>query len=143
MSTPFHTSSDAATAQVQPCGGTADRPNLIITTTILASSLAFIDGSVVNVGLPAIGADFHAGASELQWVVNAYLLPLSALLLLGGRGGRSLWPQAVADRGRRAVRTCFVGMCVGSDAGLAARRALRSGRECGDADAEQSRHPGQ
>lgn len=87
MSTPFHTSSDAATAQVQPCGGTADRPNLIITTTILASSLAFIDGSVVNVGLPAIGADFHAGASELQWVVNAYLLPLSALLLLGGAAG--------------------------------------------------------
>jgi len=76
-----------ASAQAQPCGGHADRPNLVIATTILASSLAFIDGSVVNVGLPAIGADFRADSSQLQWVVNAYLLPLSALLLLGGAAG--------------------------------------------------------
>ncbi len=63
------------------------RPSLVIATTILASSLAFIDGSVVNVGLPAIGAGFGVGADHLQWVVNAYLLPLSALLLLGGAAG--------------------------------------------------------
>ena len=58
-----------------------------MTTTILASSLAFIDGSVVNVGLSALGATFKASASDLQWVINAYLLPLSALLLLGGAAG--------------------------------------------------------
>ena len=87
MGTPFHTPSDAATAQVQSCAGSADRPGLVIATTILASSLAFIDGSVVNVGLPAIGANFQADAGRLQWVVNAYLLPLSALLLLGGAAG--------------------------------------------------------
>jgi EmrB/QacA subfamily drug resistance transporter len=62
-------------------------PNWILTTTILASSLAFIDGSVVNVGLSALGATFKASASDLQWVINAYLLPLSALLLLGGAAG--------------------------------------------------------
>src|SRR6202041_3689623 len=62
-------------------------PRLVVATTILASSLAFIDGSVVNVGLPAIGRSFHADAAGLQWVVNAYLLPLSALLLLGGAAG--------------------------------------------------------
>jgi len=62
-------------------------PNWILTTTILASSLAFIDGSVVNVGLSALGATFKSGASDLQWVINAYLLPLSALLLLGGAAG--------------------------------------------------------
>jgi EmrB/QacA subfamily drug resistance transporter len=62
-------------------------PKLVLATTILASGLAFIDGSVVNVGLPAIGATFHAAASDLQWIVNAYLLPLSALLLLGGAMG--------------------------------------------------------
>ncbi len=55
--------------------------------SILASSLAFVDGSVVNVALPAIGADLGAEASGLQWIVNAYLLPLSALLLLGGAAG--------------------------------------------------------
>ncbi len=60
---------------------------LVLTCTILASSLAFVDGSVVNVALPAIGKDLGAGASALQWVVNSYLLPLSALLLLGGAAG--------------------------------------------------------
>jgi EmrB/QacA subfamily drug resistance transporter len=62
-------------------------PRLVVATTILASSLAFIDGSVVNVGLPAISRSFNADAVGLQWVVNAYLLPLSALLLLGGAAG--------------------------------------------------------
>ena len=62
-------------------------PTLVIATTILASSLAFIDGSVVNVGLPSIGSSLHAGAEQMQWVINAYLLPLSALLLLGGAAG--------------------------------------------------------
>jgi EmrB/QacA subfamily drug resistance transporter len=54
---------------------------------MLASSLAFIDGSVTNVALPAIGRDLHGAAADLQWTINAYLLPLSALLLLGGAAG--------------------------------------------------------
>jgi EmrB/QacA subfamily drug resistance transporter len=54
---------------------------------ILASSLSFVDGSVLNVALPAIRAGYHANAQQVQWVVNAYLLPLSALLLLGGALG--------------------------------------------------------
>jgi EmrB/QacA subfamily drug resistance transporter len=62
-------------------------PNWLLATTILASSLAFVDGSVVNVGLSALGATFKAGPGDLQWVINAYLLPLSALLLLGGAAG--------------------------------------------------------
>ncbi len=59
----------------------------MLATTILASSVAYVDGSVVNVGLVAIGRSFAADASALQWVINAYLLPLSALLLLGGAAG--------------------------------------------------------
>src|SRR5580704_5151578 len=62
-------------------------PKLVLTCTILASSLAFVDGSVVNVALPAMAKDLGGGASALQWVVNSYLLPLSALLLLGGAAG--------------------------------------------------------
>lgn len=62
-------------------------PALILTTCILASSLAFIDGSVLNVALPAIRAAFGAGPAEAQWVINAFTLPLSALLLLGGALG--------------------------------------------------------
>src|SRR5258705_9744828 len=87
MSNALHIASDAATARAAAGKRSPAFPRLVITTTILASSLAFIDGSVVNVGLPAIGASFQADAAGLQWVVNAYLLPLSALLLLGGAAG--------------------------------------------------------
>ena len=62
-------------------------PNLVLATCILATSLAFVDGSVTNVALPAIGQSLKAGGADLQWVINAYLLPLSALLLLGGAAG--------------------------------------------------------
>lgn len=66
----------------------AAHPNWVLATTILASSLAFIDGSVINVGLSAIGASFKGTTSaDLQWVINAYLLPLSTLLLIGGAAG--------------------------------------------------------
>jgi EmrB/QacA subfamily drug resistance transporter len=82
-----HTHCDAAIAARPPLARDTRHPNWVLTTTILASSLAFIDGSVVNVGLPALGATFKAGAGDLQWVINAYLLPLSALLLLGGAAG--------------------------------------------------------
>jgi EmrB/QacA subfamily drug resistance transporter len=59
----------------------------VLITTILASSLAFVDGSVVNVALPSIAQNLHADTDSLQWVINIYLLPLSALLLLGGAMG--------------------------------------------------------
>ena len=62
-------------------------PRWTLVASILASSLSFVDGSVLNVALPAIRASYQAGAAEVQWVVNAYLLPLSALLLLGGALG--------------------------------------------------------
>jgi EmrB/QacA subfamily drug resistance transporter len=78
---------DASIAAQRPPALDTPHPNWLLTTTILASSLAFIDGSVVNVGLSALGATFNASAGDLQWVINAYLLPLSALLLLGGAAG--------------------------------------------------------
>src|SRR6201999_1025982 len=62
-------------------------PNWVLVTCILASSLAFVDGSVTNVALPAIGKALGGDAADLQWGINAYLLPLSALLLLGGAAG--------------------------------------------------------
>ena len=65
----------------------ARHPRLTLATCILASSLAFVDGSVVNVALPAIGSSLQVRGAALQWVINAYLLPLSALLLFGGAAG--------------------------------------------------------
>jgi EmrB/QacA subfamily drug resistance transporter len=78
---------DRPLADSTPAAGHADHPNFVLATSILASSLAFIDGSVVNVGLSAIGRDLGGGGADLSWVVNGYLLPLSSLLLLGGAAG--------------------------------------------------------
>ncbi len=59
----------------------------VIAATVLGSGMAFLDGTVVNVALPAIAADLGAGLSGLQWTVDAYLVTLAALLLLGGSLG--------------------------------------------------------
>jgi len=83
-------------------------PRLVLLTTILASSLAFVDGSVVNVGLPAIGRDMHGGPADLQWVVNAYLLPLSALLLLGGALGDRFGRQRLLVIGISLFALCSI-----------------------------------
>jgi EmrB/QacA subfamily drug resistance transporter len=102
MSNVLHAPCDAATVRARDEVGHTGHPRFVIATTILASSLAFVDGSVVNVGLSSIGASFRADADDLQWVVNAYLLPLSALLLLGGAAG---------DRfGRRRLLIAGVGL---------------------------------
>ncbi len=83
----LHPGCDSAVAQCAKASSPASHSNLVLVTTILASGLAFVDGSVVNVALPTLARSFNADAGELQWVINAYLLPLSALLLLGGAAG--------------------------------------------------------
>ena len=102
MNDTVHIPSNTAAAQRASTSGKIEHPTLVLIVTILASSLAFIDGSVVNVSLPAIAAALHADASSLQWTVNAYLLPLSALLLLGGAAGDHF--------GQRNVLTMGVGL---------------------------------
>jgi EmrB/QacA subfamily drug resistance transporter len=87
MSTSPQAYCDAARAHCAGKSAPVAHPRLVLATSVLASSLAFIDGSVVNVALPAIGRALSADASALQWTVNAYLLPLSAMLLLGGGAG--------------------------------------------------------
>src|SRR5207244_6850666 len=74
--------SRAATA---PCPKASGR--WVLAVTILASSMAFIDGTVVNVALPALQSSLNATAVDLQWVIDAYSLLLSALLLVGGSLG--------------------------------------------------------
>jgi EmrB/QacA subfamily drug resistance transporter len=78
---------DTAIARAAETGACAPNPRLVLGTTILASGMAFVDGSVVNVALPTIAQSLNADAAALQWIVNSYLLPLSALLLLGGAAG--------------------------------------------------------
>ncbi len=59
----------------------------VLVATILGSSMAFIDGTVVNVALPVLQTDLNATASAVQWVVEAYSLFLAALILVGGSLG--------------------------------------------------------
>jgi EmrB/QacA subfamily drug resistance transporter len=70
---------------VSPCPSRTE--TWILAATILGSSMAFIDGSVVNVALPALQADFHASVADVQWVIEAYSLFLSCLILVGGSLG--------------------------------------------------------
>src|SRR5258708_2498371 len=58
-----------------------------LVATILGSSLTFIDGTVVNVALPALQADLQATITDVQWVIEAYALFLGALILVGGSMG--------------------------------------------------------
>ena len=82
---------DHGVAAARPTAAAGTKhPTGALAATILGSSLAFIDGSVVNVGLPAIERDLaSSGASgaSIGWLINAYLLPLGALVLLGGVAG--------------------------------------------------------
>src|SRR4030088_3540120 len=66
---------------------TAEKRRWTLIATILASAMTFIDGTVVNVALPALQADLHATITDVQWVVEAYTLFLSALILVGGAMG--------------------------------------------------------
>src|SRR5439155_2183480 len=68
-----------------PCSSAASP--WILAATILGSSMAFIDGSVVNLALPALQANLKATVVDVQWVVEAYALLLAALMLVGGSLG--------------------------------------------------------
>jgi EmrB/QacA subfamily drug resistance transporter len=70
---------------IAPCSKSRGRWTLA--ATILASSMAFIDGTVVNVALPALQTSLNATAVDMQWVIESYSLLLSALLLIGGSLG--------------------------------------------------------
>lgn len=94
-------------AQASPCDKlvihaqptTVDRPcrrkRLALAATIFGSSMAFIDGSVVNVALPSIQRELGASIAAMQWVVNAYLLFLGSLVLVGGSMGDTLGRRTV------------------------------------------------
>ncbi|WP_053569036.1 MFS transporter [Caballeronia cordobensis] len=101
------THAHAVASQASPCDElviraqpvATDRPcrrkRLALAATILGSSMAFIDGSVVNVALPSIQRELGASIAAMQWVVDAYLLFLGALVLVGGSMGDKLGRRKV------------------------------------------------
>src|ERR1700761_3352734 len=78
-----------------PVAAAGGRRVLILAVCCLSLFMVGLDNTIVNVGLPSIGRDLHAGVSGLQWTVAAYTITLAALLMASG---------AVADRiGRRTI----------------------------------------
>jgi EmrB/QacA subfamily drug resistance transporter len=89
----------------------------VLAASILGSSMAFIDGTVVNVALPVLQQALAATAIEMQWVVESYALSLASLLLLGG---------ALADKlGRRRIYTVGVGLFALASIGCAVAPNIR------------------
>ncbi len=100
----------------EPCQKTLGR--WILAATILASSMAFIDGTVVNVALPFLQTELNATAIGVQWVVESYSLFLAALLLVGG---------SLGDRyGRRKI--FVIGVAIFAVASLACGFSLTIGQ---------------
>jgi len=88
----------------------------ILATTILGSGIAFLDGSIVTLALPAIDDDLGAGVAGLQWVVNGYTLALAGLILVGGSLGDRL--------GRRSVYVAGVTLFAASSVVCAAAQTI-------------------
>jgi EmrB/QacA subfamily drug resistance transporter len=85
----------------------------VLASTILASAMAFIDSTALNVVLPSLQKNLHASAADLFWILNAYLLMLAALILVGGSLGDRL------GRKRIFMVGIFVFICASAACGLA------------------------
>ena len=98
----------------------------MLLATVLGSALTFIDATVVNIALPAVGAELDAGTAGLTWVVNAYTLVLAALVLLGGSLGDRLGRRRIFVLGVTlfAAASALCGMAPNVET-LVAARALQ------------------
>ena len=85
----------------------------VLASTILASAMAFIDSTALNVVLPSLQKSLHATAADLFWILNAYLLMLAALILVGGSLGDRL------GRKRIFMIGIFIFICASAACGLA------------------------
>lgn len=124
-----HPPCDDGVVRAHPCPeseGPAPRKRLALAATVLGSSMAFIDGSVVNVALPAMRAALKADAAQVQWIVNAYLLLLGALVLIGGSAGDRYGRRRVFVIGVCLFAAASLGCALAPDAGwLIAARAVQ------------------
>jgi MFS family permease len=85
---PAAAASDDMTAVAAPSLLVSSAPGRwVLAVTVLGSGIASLDATVVNVALPSIGRQFHAGVGTLQWVMTGYTLTLAAFLLIGGTLG--------------------------------------------------------
>src|SRR5947209_5525408 len=89
-----------------------------LVASILGSGIVFLDSTIVNVALPSIRASLHGGLAEQQWVVEAYLLTLSSLLLVGGSLGDLFGRRRVFSAGLAAFGGCSLLCAIAPSSGL-------------------------
>jgi EmrB/QacA subfamily drug resistance transporter len=118
MSMAFRAPCDEQVIRAGDCAGAQARAagNWALVAAILGSSMAFIDGTVANVALPAIQRDFSASATDLQWIVESYMLFLSAFLLVGGALGDRLGRRLVFGAGIALFTVASAGCALAQDA---------------------------
>ncbi|MDM8519969.1 MFS transporter [Anaerolineales bacterium HSG6] len=87
VSNAYSTPSDEGVIRAAPPNSGSDVGIWVLAATIIGSSMAFIDGTVVNVALPVLQEDLNASVSQVQWIVESYALFLAALILVGGSLG--------------------------------------------------------
>jgi EmrB/QacA subfamily drug resistance transporter len=98
----------------------------VLFTAILASSMGFIDGSVVSLAMPAIRADLGASLVDAQWISNGYMLFLGALVLLGGAAGDVFGVRNIFSAGIAVFMVTSLACALSSDAQmLIVTRALQ------------------
>ena len=105
-----------------------EKPSLrwTLAAAILGSSMAFLDGTVVNVALPAIQSELDATASQAQWVIESYALFLAALLLVGGALGDRYGRRRMFMAGVALFTVAALGCALAANAGqLIAARAVQ------------------
>src|SRR3954463_1587485 len=88
----------------------------VIAATVLGSGIAFLDGTIVNVALPAIGRDLKTDVAGLQWTLDAYLVTLTAFLLFGGALGDRFGRRRIFVIGLVSFTFASVGGAVGNPA---------------------------
>ena len=115
----------AAISRDQPAAIQLSRPagRWVLLATVLGSSMAMLDATVVNVALPTIGRYFGASLGGLQWTVTAYTLTLAGLILLGGALGDRLGRRRVfvVGVGWFALASALCGLAPGTGVLIAAR----------------------
>ena len=114
----------AGDGPVLPCSAAARRWTMV--AAILGSSMAFIDGTVVNVALPALQRELGATAAQAQWIIESYALFLASLVLVGGALGDRLGRRRIFMAGTALFTLASIGCAASASADpLIAARALQ------------------
>src|SRR5215204_2657543 len=122
-----HTGPVVPGAAFEPLSFGSSQGRWVLIASVAGSGMAFLDGTVVNVALPHIGEDLGASVGGLQWVLNGYLLVLSALILLGGSLGDRFGRRRIYQLGVTIFAVASVACAVAPNVGTLVAARLAQG----------------